>query len=500
MSFLSARRLFAGAVLITAPVLLSSCGNTYRATVGISNPPPSPSQTEYLPVVISQVTSGNTQSQGLASILDASGDSLLVQVHVGQQPVSLALGTGGSQAYVVNLAAQVGNYYQGSLSSFGVVPTLQDGSVNTSSLNSQTNVFATPSASPAALCLAGTVPNPPVFANGNVIYIGQTGSNYVLPLASNATSTGVPGVLSQLGTKGIITNFAGLTTNERTYAIETASDYIEVLDSTNVAANGSPLISVSIPLAAGTGPNFGIMSPDTTRVFILDCDGTITVFDSQANAIDSIITLPKATTSGAPATAGSPIAADYVNANNVLVTANTNGSPNPAVAGTASIINASRISGTFGSAVTVPVGNNPSGVAVLQDNSRAYVANQDDGTVSVINLTSQTTNPTVIPLTYSYAGSDYACPAAVKDGAGNVVVPGGATQIVASPGTTNQQVFVLCTKPNSAAGGPGGYYLFAIRTYQDTNAPSGQSTAADVVTAAISISGIPQQIRMTPTR
>jgi hypothetical protein len=486
VSFLSARRLLAGAVLATTPVLLSSCGNTYRATVGVSNPPPPPSQAEYLPVVISQVN--GDQSQGLASILDASGDSLLVQAHVGNAPVSVTLGNGGSIGYVVNLAAEVNGFYQGSLSSFPVITALQDGSVNTSSLNSQTNVFApfplTPVPSPASLCDTGATPRPAVFVNANVIYIGQTGSDYVLPLASNATSTGVPGVLSQLQTSGIITNFTGLVTGQRAYAIETASNTVDVFDSVNLASNGSPVrtTTVSVP-----SPNYGLESPDGTRVFFMSCNGTVNVVDGQTSAVLMTIPLP-APTSGAPATAGAPIAADYVNLNNVLVTANSNGAGNP---GTASIINASRISANFGSAVTVPVGNGPTGVAVLQDNSRAYVANTNDSvnqgmsSVSVVNLTSNTTNPTTIPLTYTYASTTYTCPV------------GGATQIVAMPGTTYQQVFVLCTLPNP---GDGAYYVYAIRTYQDSTAPPGQSTAADVVSAAIAISGTPQQIRMTPTR
>ena len=491
MSFLSTRRFVAGAVLISAAVLLSSCGNTYRATVGITNPPPPPTQNEYLPVVISQVPSQN----GLASILDVAGDSLLVQVPVGQTPVNVALGAGGGTAYVVNLAAQVGNYYQGSLSSFSVITTLQPGNVNTSSLNSQTNVFVQPASPQPNLCVAGTVPNPPVFVNGNVIYVGQTGSNYVLPLASNATSTGVPGVLSQLQTAGIITNFAGLTTGERTYAIETGVDTVQVLDSYNLGSNSSPAISATIPLTAGTGPNYGLMSPDGNYVYVMDCDGTVTVLSSQANGpvtLNAIspITLP-ASSDGTPA--GSPIGADYVNVNNVLVTANTNGTGAP---GTASIINASAISASFGHAVTVTVGKNPSGVAVLQSNDYAYVLNSSGDSsvagqscgcsmVSVINLTSKTTNPTTIPLTYSYAGSTYACPV------------NGATQIVSSPGTSYQQVFVLCTAQNPT---DGAYYVYSIRTYQDAAVPSGQSSAANVVNSVIPIAGIPQAMRMTPTR
>jgi DNA-binding beta-propeller fold protein YncE/predicted small secreted protein len=490
VSFSNVRRLLAGAVVISASMLLSSCGNTYRATVGQNNPPPPPSQSEYLPIVISQVD--QDQSQGLASILDASGDSLIVQVHVGNEPVNLALGAAGTAAYVVNLAGQAGNYYQGSLSSFGVTTQLQDGSVNTSSLNSQTNVFVQPSAPGASLCSTGTVPAPPVFANSNVIYVGQTGSDYLLPLVSNATSTGVPGVLSQLPTAGVVTNFAGLTTGTRAYAIETAANTVQAYDSTNLPSTGSPTPAGNpFVFAAGTLPNYGLMSPDGYRTFILNCNGTIATINSQSNLQIGTITLPAAP-DGTPA--GSPIFADYVNANNILVTANTNGSTG--TPGTASIINGSETAAAFGTVLgTVTVGNNPSGVAVLQDNSRAYVLNQDDATVSIINLTSLTAPPTVIPLTYSYSGVNYSCPAIDKST--SPPTPGGGTQIVATPGTTYQQVFVLCTRPNP---GDGAYYVYSIRTYQDSAAPTGQSTAADVVSSAIPVSGTPVQIRMTPSR
>jgi YVTN family beta-propeller protein len=43
---------------------------------------------------------------------------------------------------------------------------------------------------------------------------------------------------------------------------------------------------------------------------------------------------------------------------------------------------------TFGQTHTIPVGKGPVAVTVLQDGSRAYVANQTDGTVSVVDLKS----------------------------------------------------------------------------------------------------------------
>ncbi len=44
----------------------------------------------------------------------------------------------------------------------------------------------------------------------------------------------------------------------------------------------------------------------------------------------------------------------------------------------------------FGTTFTIPVGTNPASVTVLNDGSRAYTANQADGTVSIVNLSSHT--------------------------------------------------------------------------------------------------------------
>jgi len=43
----------------------------------------------------------------------------------------------------------------------------------------------------------------------------------------------------------------------------------------------------------------------------------------------------------------------------------------------------------------MPVGNGPFGAAVTPDGKKVYVANSDDGTVSVINTTTNTVTSTV---------------------------------------------------------------------------------------------------------
>ena len=68
--------------------------------------------------------------------------------------------------------------------------------------------------------------------------------------------------------------------------------------------------------------------------------------------------------------------------------------------GTVSVIDVSldefgNDSQTFGTTFTIPVGKNPASVTALYDGSRAYTANQTDGTVSIVNLISHTLEKTL---------------------------------------------------------------------------------------------------------
>ncbi|HTY84538.1 MAG TPA: hypothetical protein VMB19_09975 [Silvibacterium sp.] len=142
--------------------------------------------------------------------------------------------------------------------------------------------------------------------------------------------------------------------------------------------------------------------------------GTITVINAQQNTLDTALN-PSGTINlcggTTPCTAG-PVYAELYTPGNLLVTANYDNN-------TISVIDISldvygNDSATFGKILaTVPVGTNPAMVTVLQDGSRAYTANQTDGTVTVVNLTSFTAqktinlgtaspNPRTIVSTYNY--------------------------------------------------------------------------------------------------
>jgi DNA-binding beta-propeller fold protein YncE len=88
-----------------------------------------------------------------------------------------------------------------------------------------------------------------------------------------------------------------------------------------------------------------------------------------------------------------PVYAEYNAATSQLVVANYAG-------GTISVIDVSldqfgNDSPTFGTTYTIPVGKNPASVTVLYDGSRAYTANQTDGTITIANLASHSVEKTL---------------------------------------------------------------------------------------------------------
>jgi DNA-binding beta-propeller fold protein YncE len=204
---------------------------------------------------------------------------------------------------------------------------------------------------------------------------------------------------------------------ERNYAISQ-----NIADPTGVACNTSPrtvggvgeaeaieqtshAISARLPL--GKCPVYAVVSGDSRRIFVLNRgDDTVTVINSQNNTLDActpflnqngqLVTchpsLPLSSAAGltgtsVPAIAG-PVYAEYNNATSQLIVADYDGN-------SVSVIDVSldvygNDSATFGTTFSIPVGNNPASVTALFDGSRAYAANQSDGTVTEVNLQSHT--------------------------------------------------------------------------------------------------------------
>jgi YVTN family beta-propeller protein len=141
---------------------------------------------------------------------------------------------------------------------------------------------------------------------------------------------------------------------------------------------------------------------------------------------------------------------------------------------------------------TIPVGKDPTGVAVSPDGSKVYVANQIDGTVSVIATASNSVTATVT------VGSSPQ---------GVVVTPDGSKAYVANFGSNN--VSVITTASNTVAGAiPVGTSPYGVATTPDgskvyvanefSNNVSVIATAGNTVVATVAVGSRPVGVAVTP--
>ena len=390
-------RLVQVGVAIVAAALIAGCGNAYRPVVTPINPSgPAAQPTSYAVVVSAPAPT----TAGIVTIIDYAGDTVMAIAPIGPGPSNFTLDELGATGYTLDS--------DGTLTNFPVTTTLQAKNVTYSTLSASAqpvNLMA-PSSGLWAADLNGNVAD--VFASSPELF------KLAIPVAPTPiTIIGSPTLQGQ-----------------REYVISQ-----NFTDPTGVTCNTSPTTAptglatpieissysadTTIPL--GKCPVFAVQSPDQKRLFVMNRgDDTITVINSQNNTLNQCTpftdpetgrtvtchpTLPLSTTavtaahitppngtSGMRAIAG-PVYAEYNSATNQLVVADYDG-------GTISLIDVTldeygNDSATFGTTYTIPVGNNPASVTVLVDGSRAYTANQADGTVTIVNLISHTVEKTL---------------------------------------------------------------------------------------------------------
>jgi len=415
---------------------VSGCGSLYRPVINpVTKTGPASQPLSYVAVFsqpnLLQASASATappcpaqaySSPGVITVLDSSGDSVAALATLGNGPLAFALDPTGFDAFSENC--------DGTLSSLSVNGSLMTKDVATSTL--------LPGSSPInALALTGSE------------YVVEEGRNAIAAMSGNPPSLQVE--ITNVAPSVI--NLTGISKAQRIYSISqgntlsAAGDipWGSCADPSSVTANGeadgielsSNSISSRIPL--GVCPVFGVTSADGNRSFILNRgSGTITVINDQLNQLDMVNASPylngtatiNLCNGATPCNAG-PVDADFYTPGNLLVVANYDND-------TISVIDTSldiygNDSATFGKVLaTIPVGHEPAALSVLQDGSKVYVANEGDGTVTVVSLTSfqvlktiqlapvqDPTNPgnTVAPLVRSIA-SVYNYPA------GNVFVAG----------------------------------------------------------------------------
>jgi DNA-binding beta-propeller fold protein YncE len=390
---------------------LASCGSNLRPTViPITGTGPAAQPGSYAFVV----STPSPTSQGVGTVIDYSGDTIMATALIGPGPNTFAMNS-GTEAYTLN--------NDGTLSNVPVSTQLQAKNVYYSTLN--------------------PIPTTGTFANQDPIVGLFSGAVGLFAMDDNLDELDVLNGSPAAAFKLVIpvahtpVTMTGAASASRYYSVSQSIDY-------GVACNTSPstvgtagvaqgietsTYTVSSTIPVGVCPVYAVATPDTRRVFVLNRgDDTISVINSQNNALDQCAPgvnqngqaytchpiLPLSTTavgnlckpytttpcpfipvngtSGMTANAG-PVYAEYNGATQQLFVANYDG-------GTVSIIDVSldefgNDSPTFGTTYTVKVGNNPAAVTVLANGSRAYTANQADSTVSIISVPSHTVESTL---------------------------------------------------------------------------------------------------------
>ncbi len=412
--------------LVVATLAVVGCGSTYRPVVSSINPVgPAGQPTKYAVAV-----SGNgTSAQGLVTLIDFSGDTIVNTTLIGVNPQYFVLTPTGFEGYTIN--------GDGTLNSFSVSSSLLASQVLQSTLFSNSN--------PVSL-----------FPQGTYIYVAEGNSRKAI-----AEMQGTPPAIQQELPTGLNTVYTvGTNSAPRVYAL--------VQGTPGSIGNAVPIETASntidTPIPVGITPVYGVMSADSRRAFILNKgSNSVSVINAQTNALDTF--LVNGTTTSTVPVGVAPVWADFAPTLNELLVANAGNGTTP---GSVSIINIPLCSSStvttnpncdttnpidatgFGTVLaTIPVGVNPVMIAVLQDGTQAYVANAGNPnlpcaapttaspvpncSISVINLATETVVATI--------------PAIESTNEADATVHGRPAWIAATTGTPTGKVYV--TSPDS---------------------------------------------------
>jgi DNA-binding beta-propeller fold protein YncE len=397
------RLVWAGAAIAVA-ALVAGCGSEYRPVITPINPSGPASQPQSYAAVVS---APSPTTPGIATIIDYAGDTVLATAPLGPGPLTFSMDQLGATGYTINS--------DGTLTNFPVSSSLQAKYVNYTTLATTAqpvNLF-TPVSTLWAADLDGNAAD--VFTGSPQTFLRS------IPVAPLPISIMGPGSGGQRYFS-ISQNFADSTG----VACNTAPHSVTQNGEADTLEVASYTVSGRIPV--GVCPVYSVISGDTRRFFVLNRGSdTITVINSANDTLNACTpfqnqngrtvtchpTLPLSTSAmtatgitppncnlaadptcgGMTQTAG-PVQAEFNAVTSQLVVTNYDG-------GTVSIIDVSldqygNDSSTFGTTYTVPVGQTagvapyPASVTVLNDGSRAYTANQADGTVAIVNLSSHT--------------------------------------------------------------------------------------------------------------
>ena len=432
----SRRVRFFGFGIGLAALALTGCGNMYRPVVTSINPVGPAAQPQKYAVAIANTTAGASTSSltplcstttsvgtpGLVNIVDFSGDTTLTTAQIGVNPCYFQLDAGGDTGYTLN--------GDGTTNSFAVVTSLITSNVLQVSLP------------------AGALPVA-ILPEGANLYVSEPGLN----ATGQFTQASPPAFKQNLSTGANTVYTVGLSGSPRVYALsQGAAGSVGVASAIETATN-----TISNKINVGRAPIYGVMTSDGRRAFVMNQgDGTVSVINAQTNALDSFHDPATGAVTSTIPVGSNPVWADFAPTLTEMLVANRGGGT-ATTPGTVTILSIPLCSQTtvvsnpncdvtnpvdavgFGQVVAnVTVGVNPVMIAVLQDGSQAFVANEGnaaagiDGSISVINLN---TNHVVATLPAT----------ATTQGIADTLVHGHPTWIAVTTGTPTGKAYVTAT-------------------------------------------------------
>ncbi len=376
-------------VSILALLALAGCGASYRPVVSAISPVGPAGQ----PSKYALAVSTNPNANGLVTFVDFSGDTIVDTTALGLMPYYFTLDTTNSYGYTLNC--------DGTLNTFTISASLIQSQVLQTTLLPNT-------LPPNVACPSLTTPSNSIYSQGSSIYVTELGRSALAQLQ------GQPSAIKQEIPTGANTIYTvGAASSPRAYSIVQGAT---TTSPGHVAAIETTTQTISATLPVGNNPIYGVMTADSRRAFIMnEGSNSVSVINSQTNALDTF-NIGATVTSTIPVGVA-PVWADFAPTLAEMVVVNQGNGTSP---GSLSIIsiplcNAFTVTSNpncdtanpvdaagFGTVLaTVPVGINPIQVAVLADGSRAYVINAGNaaagipGSVSVVNLTSNTVTATI---------------------------------------------------------------------------------------------------------
>lgn len=419
--------------VVSGTILLVLLSAHLRAQTVPANGWPGMRPTQEIVVLSAPIGSG----AGNFSIFDQAGDSLIVEEPIGNNPLFFTVDSTGSYANTINGDGS-SNYFPVKLPWSGTIGN------NTMVQGSSISGIFSPGSMEYALDVAnnavdiGTASqgySPGEFSFGTPISVAQTPVSMAgLPYNSSGLQRFI--VVSQ--------NIPyGVTCNNNPSSVTTVGE----ADALEIATN---TISARIPV--GACPVYALSSADGKRVFVLNRGSdSITVINVVSDSLDNC--QPFLSASGqtvechpsialAPASGlahAGPVYAEYVASTGQLVVANYDGN-------SVSIIDVSldmygNDSPTFGTGYTVPVGGHPSGLTVFPDGTRAYVVNQQDSSISIVDLRSH-----VVVKTFATIGMPRSVTSTADSSTNSI-----STKVyVASPNSSNLEIIYNSVEGDSA--------------------------------------------------